>query len=323
MSTQAPYSVETERIEGIEVLTLTSRGADLRASFAPAAGMIGCSLHHGGDELVDMGGGLAEYARTGAATGIPFLHPWANRLAGFDYSFGGRNVELGPRSRLMLQDPNGLPIHGLLGACPHWRVRDTGAGSDGAALSAELDFGAHEELMAGFPFAHLVRIDVSLSGNALTVRTTVTPTGDSPVPVSFGFHPYLRLPDVPREQWEIEFPVGRRLVLDERMIPTGASEPVRYARAPLGDRVFDDGFADVDPDKPFVLAAAGRELRIPFPSGYPYAQVYAPAGSQFICFEPMTAPTNALRGGGENLPVVTAPDSYEAVFEISVKSLEV
>jgi len=31
--------------------------------------------------------------------------------------------------------------------------------------------------------------------------------------------------------------------------------------------------------------------------GHSYAQVYAPAGGDFICFEPMTAPTDALVSG--------------------------
>jgi galactose mutarotase-like enzyme len=317
MSGDTPYEVEAEEIEGIEVLTLAVRGPQLRASFAPGAGMIGCSLGHAGDELLDMDGGLAEYARTGAPTGIPFLHPWVNRLDGYEYSFGGKTVRLDPDSPLILRDPNGLPIHGLLGACPHWQVHHTGASEAGTSMSAQLDFGAHEQLMAGFPFAHLLRMDVLLSGTALTIRNTLTPTGETPVPVSFGFHPYLRLPDAPREQWEIELPVGRRLVLDDRMIPTGESEPVRYERAPLGDRVFDDGFAEVDSSRPFVVAWGGRELRVRFTSGYPYAQVYAPAGSQFVCFEPMTAPTNALRSGN-GLQTVDPGRTFTAEFEIEV-----
>jgi aldose 1-epimerase len=318
LSSHGLYGVETGKIEGVDVLTLRSSDAELQASFAPSAGMIGCSLRHRGHELLDMDDGLAEYARTGAPAGIPFLHPWANRLAGFEYPFEGRTVELDRASPLILRDPNGLPIHGLLGGCPHWHVRAAEADPDAAWLAAELDFAAHEQLLTAFPFPHVVRIEVRLSGATLAVRTTVTPSGSTAVPISFGFHPYLRLPDVPREQWEIALPVGRRLVLDDRMIPTGESEPVHFECAPLADRTFDDGFADVDPGRPFVVAAEGRELRVTFTSGYPFAQVYAPPGSQFICFEPMTAATNALREGGENLPVVRGPASYTAVFELEV-----
>ena len=53
-------------------------------------------------------------------------------------------------------------------------------------------------------------------------------------PVTFGYHPYLRLPGVPRAAWHVELPVVRRLELDERGIPTGASEASAPIRGPLG-----------------------------------------------------------------------------------------
>jgi aldose 1-epimerase len=280
--------------------------------------MVGCSLRHGGEELLHLRGGVAEYARTGSTLGIPLLHPWANRLAGFEYSADGRTVQLDPRSPLLSLEENGLPIHGLLGGSPHWKVRETTADDDGAALIAELDFGAHDDLLAAFPFPHLLRKEVRLQEGTLTIRTTVTATGDVDVPISFGYHPYLRLPGTPRDQWEIELPVRERLVLDDRMIPTGSTEPVSYPREPLGERSFDDAFAELEPDRPFAVGAAGRELSVTFLDGYPFAQVYSPRGEQFICYEPMTAPTNALLVGGPELPKVRPAESFTAAFGISV-----
>ena len=45
----------------------------------------------------------------------------------------------------------------------------------------------------------------------------------SPVPLSFGFHPYLALPGVARERWQVALPAREKLLLDERGLPTGAS----------------------------------------------------------------------------------------------------
>ena len=268
-----------------------------------------------------MRGGLSEYSRTGSTLGIPLLYPWANRLAGFEYAAGGRAVSLDPDSPLLSFDQNGLPIHGLLGGYPHWLVQEATADDEAARLSAALDFTAHEELLAAFPFPHLLRVEVLLERNALTVATTVEATGDSQVPISFGYHPYLRVPGAPREEWEIELPVRQRLVLDGRMIPTGAAEPVHYPREPLGDRDFDDAFADLDTGRPFVAAAAGREVAVTFLDGYPFAQVYSPTGEQFICFEPMTAPSNALSANGPQLPVVKPSQSFTATFRIAVSQV--
>ena len=102
----------------------------------------------------------------------------------------------------------------------------------------------------------------ALRRRTLTVRTTLTATGAHPVPVSFGFHPYLRLPDVAREDWQVELPAMRRLELDERSIPTGASRPVAAQAGPLGARTFDDGYVDVPDGAEFVVAGGGRRVTV-------------------------------------------------------------
>jgi hypothetical protein len=58
-------------------------------------------------------------------------------------------------------------------------------------------------------------------------------------------------------------------------------------------------------------------VEVRFEQGYPVAQVYAPAEGDFICFEPMTAPTNALVTG-ERLHVVPRRGMYSARFAVAV-----
>jgi galactose mutarotase-like enzyme len=146
--------------------------------------------------------------------------------------------------------------------------------------------------------------------------TTVTARA-VPVPVGFGFHPYLTIPGAPREDWEIELPVREHLVLDERMIPTGERRPVTIAPGSLGDRRFDDGFVSLEPGRPFALSGAGRRIEVRFGERFPYAQVFSPPGADFICFEPMTAPANALRSG-DDLPVVAPGERFSAEWSIAV-----
>ena len=52
--------------------------------------------------------------------------------------------------------------------------------------------------------------------------------------------------------------------------------------------------------------------------GYPFAQVYAPDSDPVVCFEPMTAPTNALVTGGAALPMVQPGDEYRATFMLAI-----
>jgi galactose mutarotase-like enzyme len=158
---------------------------------------------------------------------------------------------------------------------------------------------------------------VGVRDDELSITTSVAADRGEAVPVSFGFHPYFRLPGVPRQEWQIALPVRERLLLDDRMIPTCEREPAGVLDGRLGDRSFDDGYAGVDPGRPFALAAAARRVEVTFDERFPFAQVYSPPGAEFICFEPMTAPTNALRSG-KDLPVVEAGQTFTATWTASV-----
>src|SRR4051812_21119889 len=143
--TRAP-SVGRGELDGFGLVTLAA--GELDAASAPRAGMAGVSLRHAGAELVDRRAGLREYVERGAVMGVPLLHPWANRLAGFEYSVDGGTVRLPNGPPLVRCEEHGLPIHGLLGASPHWRVDSVRHDAESARLVATLDFGPHPELLA-------------------------------------------------------------------------------------------------------------------------------------------------------------------------------
>ncbi|GAC1325222.1 MAG: aldose 1-epimerase [Thermoleophilaceae bacterium] len=312
------YEVTETIREGYDALALSSPRGPLTAVVCPRLGMIGCSLDLDGSELLGQRSGLPRYEATGSTMGIPFLHPWANRLAGLTYEAAGRRVRLDPDSPLLRLDPNGLPIHGLLAASPYWRLTASQSDDRSARVEAALEFGAHPELLEGFPFPHDLGMEFELSGTALTVTTTLTPTADLHVPVSFGYHPYLTLPQLPRSEWEIEIPARRRLRLDERMIPTGETEPADFTSGPLGERGLDDAFCDLVEGEAFVLSGADIRLGVELLEGYAFAQVYAPTNLDVVCFEPMTAPANALLAGGPTLQLVAPGETYTARFRITV-----
>jgi aldose 1-epimerase len=303
-------------VEGYEALTLASP-AGLEAAFVPAAGMVGCSLRHHGDELLGQRGGLRTYTEEHSTMGIPLLHPWANRLARTQFSVAGREVDLDSPALPISNDPNGLPIHGLLAGAGGWRVERHEASAAGGVLNAAFDFGVDPTLVAAFPFPHRLSIEASLAGAELTIATTVAASGGAPVPISFGYHPYFRLPGVERADWEVEAPVAERLELDHEMIPTGAREAVRIEAGPLGARTFDDAYLAPPGAKPFALAGGGRRIEVSFAEGFPYAQVYAPDDDDVVALEPMTAPTNALVSG-TGLRVLEPGEEHRATFSVTV-----
>lgn len=304
--------------EGMAGLTLESRAAGgLTATFVPEAGMIGCSLRAGGEELLGQRGGLAKYVGSGSTMGIPFLHPWANRLGASRFEVAGRAVDLDRDGLPLKRDGAGLPMHGLLTAIGGWVVERHLETDDGGVLAASFDFASHVLLMEAFPFAHRVELVAELAGSRLTITTTVRAGDGGPVPISFGFHPYLRLPEVPREEWVLEAPVREQLLLDERGLPTGERRPVEIATAALGGRHYDDAFTAPPPGAAFALEGGGRRLELWIGEGYRYSQIYAPGDTDAVAIEPMTAPTNALVSG-EDLPLLGPGESYRAEFSIAV-----
>jgi aldose 1-epimerase len=307
-------------VDGFPALTLGSGAAGgIEAAFVPSAGMVGCSLRHRGKELLGRRGGLDAYVAQRKTMGIPLLHPWANRLSRRRFSVAGRDVAIDPGATPLRLDPNGLPMHGLLSAAGGWEVERHEAATDGAVLAARFDFAARDDLMAAFPFPHELRFEATLRGATLTIATTVRASGDVPVPIAFGFHPYLVLPGVPREDWHVEVPVREQLRLDGAKLPTGERLRTWIESGRLGSRTFDDAYAAPPPGEAFALEGGGRRIEMAFDRGYPYAQVYAPADDPVVAFEPMTAPTNALVDADGDLPVVAPGDTYRAAFSIGVR----
>ena len=68
------------------------------------------------------------------------------------------------------------------------------------------------------------------------------------------------------------------------------------------------------------IEGSGRRLTVRFDEGYPYAQVYAPPSANFICLEPMTAPTDALVRG--DCVSVRPGETFTARFWIHPERLD-
>ena len=246
------------------------RAGDLEADVEPDGGMLVAALRHRGEDV------LAR--RPDVWTGSPLLYPWANRVSADRFVVRGREIDATPGRR----DENGVLLHGLPSSLRGWRVESSDAVSVLGRLAWEDD---------AFPFPHEVVVEHRLTPEGLETTTAVE--GDAPV--AFGWHPFLRLPGEPRGRWRVTLGSRTRLVLDERLLPTGARE--RWAPEPfaLGDDEYDEALADVE--GPFVLEGERRRVEVEFLEGAPYGQFWAPLGEPLVSFEPMAAPADALVTG--------------------------
>ncbi len=294
-------------------LSITSPGGETIAEFVPGANLLCCSLRHQGAELLDPGRGVEAYAERGKTMGIPLLYPWANRLSRHGYEAAGRKVELPagePGARYPV-DPNGLPMHGAIPGRLTWE-----AAAAGDRLTGQISWEA-EELLELFPFRHRISLEATVDEHGLSLATTVHADRGDPVPVAFGYHPYLRLPDSDRDGWQVDLGAEQLLALDDHMIPTGERTPLSPRDFLLSERSLDDGLASLATPAQFLVSDGERSLSVSFEAGYDWAQVYAPPGHDYICFEPMTAPTDALNSG-TGLSVLAPGEDYAASFTIAV-----
>jgi aldose 1-epimerase len=234
-----------------------------------------------------------------AFCGIPFLAPWANRLDGDAYWANGKHYQLNAKLGNIRRDAHQSPIHGLLNFSPYWELADAGADETSAWSTSRLEFARHPDLMAQFPFAHTIAMTHRLRNGELEVETTIENHSVEPLPVAVGHHPYFCLPGVPRDEWSAHLAARDHLVLSDMLIPTGERRPVEFSDPyPLKGAVLDDVFGNLvrDPDgrARFWVEGGGRRITVTYGPKYTVAIVYAPAGKDFICFEPMAAITNAF-----------------------------
>ena len=269
------------------------------------------SLRYRDDEYVAWPRTISEF-RAGRATAVPLLHPWANRLAGDSYVAGGERVSL--NGLTLHHDPNGLPIHGNLFGVP-FEVQQ----SNSTRLVARLDYGAYPEKLLAFPFPHTVTVDARLHPTrGLNIVTQIEPTSDRAVPISFGWHPFIRLPSAPRREWELRWPACEHIEVDQHVIPTGTRTQQAAQREPIAERVFDDHYA-LGPDRTFsITGGSGRDRRtltLQFDPAYPFAQLFVPPERDFVAIEPMTAEIGALSSA--STPVVRPGDRFQAAFNLA------
>jgi aldose 1-epimerase len=306
-------SVKLSATGGVTAVHLASSGTE--ATFLPAVGMLGTSLRRGAQEFLALPGGLAAY-RARRATGLPLLAPWANRLGGWRYTVAGVDVDL--KGLDLPTDGKRLPIHGTMLADPRWEIVRIAANGRSASLVARFDQAGLQDQLRAFPFSHELTFEATVdAAGSVSISLRLRPTGERSVPVSFGFHPYFRLPTGRRSQWMLRLPARRHIELDHRGIPTNGSVQEPEEGDPIGRRTFDDLY-ELGPDRSVELRHGSAAISLSLDEKYPFLQVFAPPGRGFVCLEPMTAPVDALRSG--RCPLVRPGDEFEARFSVSIGS---
>jgi aldose 1-epimerase len=319
----ANYSAEHRVVDGVPVITLHDAEHHAEVSIATSIGNNAYEFKvNGKNALYFPFTKLSEFEDKPVLCAIPFLAPWANRLEKLGYSFEGKPYQVNPGLKNLRLDANGLPIHGLLNFSPLWKVVEYTADAASAHVTSRLEFWRYPALMAQFPFAHTLEMTYRLSQATLQVETAIHNLSAEPMPVSIGYHPYFNIHDAPRGEWTVHIGARRHLVLSDKLLATGESKPMDLpAQFMLEGRVVDDGFYDLVRDANglahFWVKGKSEKIEVTFGPKYPVNVTYAPAGKDFICFEPMAAMTNAMNSG-HALQTLAAGEDWRESFRVQV-----
>lgn len=318
----ANYSARKITVDGFEVVRLTDAAHRTEVSILPSIGNFAYEMKVNGHNVFWWPyKTLADFKAKPGFAGVPFLAPWANRLDQDAFWANGKKYVLNPLLGNLRRDQNLLPIHGLVSYATDWQVVRVNADARAAEVTSRLEFWKKPDWMAQFPYAHTIEMTYRLSDGVLEVRTSIDNHATEPMPLGIGYHPYYQLSDAPRDHWTVHLAVNTHYELSNKLIPTGVAKPISLPDpVSLSGRQLDDVFGGVNHGDEFWVQGAKQKISIRYGPKYPVAVVYAPPGKDFICFEPMTAITNAFNlshdGAYKELQSVPAGGRWQESFWI-------
>ena len=297
----ANYTAAKTTDRGVDVVRLADAARGVEVSIVPSVGNRAYEMKVHGKNVLYFPGDVGAFKSGGGRglNGIPFLGPWANRMAGGSFWANGKKYTFNSDLGTVRVNQNGIAIHGMLTNSALWQVTEVAADARSAHVTSKLEFWKYPELMANWPFAHEYEMTYRLADGALEVITTIRNLGAEAMPVAIGFHPYFNLPDVARADATTHIPARKHVETDPQLVATGELKPTDLPDAvSLKDHTFDDGYTDLVRDAngraTLSVEGGGKQIQVVYGPKFTVAVVYAPPDQNYICFEPMAAITNGV-----------------------------
>ena len=153
----------------------------------------------------------------------------------------------------------------------------------------------------------------------MKVTSRILNTGESPLPLGDGWHPYFELG--PLDKCKLTLPDSDRLILNEHIIPTGEKEDFELKDHLMSSMELDDVFLLKNQGIGITkLSSNGKELSVwqNADSGYKYIVVYTPGTRDKIAIEPLTCPPDSFNNKMD-LMVLEPGDDVNLEFGVELR----
>jgi aldose 1-epimerase len=192
-------SASVETIDGLRTAVLRESAT---GSEAHVVVELGSNLHRfatrvGGRTVEVLAGApdVAALRERPSRYGSAVLFPYPGRIENGTFTFEGREIHL-PLG------PDGNAIHGVTRSRPFELVSTDASAANGAQVVTRLDSRAAAIPAEEWPFAFTLTLTTTLKDGVVRIATEVVNTGDGPMPIGLGFHPYF--PAGPDEEVFVE-----------------------------------------------------------------------------------------------------------------------
>ena len=177
-----------------------------------------------------------------------------------------------------------MEIHGF-GHTSVWNVISE------AEDTLKLQLTSNDETKKVYPFEFRVELIFSIADGRLTIQQTYENIDNKVMPYAFGFHPYFAVNPTTAEVkvnagLEMDMQTGQPKPFDNRMVklvfPEGAPESGAFFVQAKGEAVIYDG---------------KKEICMEFDDSFNRLVLWAVAGKEFLCVEPINSSPNGLVTG--------------------------
>jgi galactose mutarotase-like enzyme len=285
------YNVKKIEDQNFTIYELEDPATHSWVKVAPERGGIIFSYGVEGEELLYLNEETFYDSSKNVRGGIPILFPIAGQLSNGTYEWEGKTYSMNN--------------HGFARNLP-WEVVQTDT-ENKASITLKLI--SNEQTKASYPFDFEVVYTYTLEAGQLTIDQEYKNTGNQPMPMYPGFHPYFKT-----NEKDLSYQTDATQLYDynDHQVKefTGRLDVTNLKEAVV---LLDASQTNIS----FQPSPLTKQIMLDYDESFKYVMVWTEQGKEFICVEPWMAKTGEFHRG-EELVMVAGRDSLKTEFKISV-----